>query len=556
MGSFLWFKGNCMLRIPIKPYTLLASLVFALVGGGAGYFAGSKIETVLHYSSNVQRLTMLSKDLIRRAELAVDYAYVTLTDFKSLGFESCSPADVARLEEVLLTRGAVRGVGLVGKDNQIGCTVPQAAFAVAKVRQWQESKFVPARNETVSLGHSGELMLVRVQHGDAHVIVATSFDTVLYDFLPVDFRDASSARISLTSGDVVAQFRGDSAPAPDSTAKVERHSFASTRYPLAIEIAVPESVLAGSGMDRTGQLAVAGALIGMLASILLAALFLKPRTARDDLLDALSSGQIIPYYQPIFSLNDGSLSGCEALVRWVRPDGSRVFLDRFIPLAESEGLIAQLTLNMVASCARDLGPLCREWRAFKLSVNLPPDLLLTREFIDALDAILVAGNLPHASVVLELTERQSIQDADAVRSTMALARSMGFRFALDDTGVGHNGLANVQSLPVDFIKIDKCFVDMIDKSQESASIVRMLVSLARDLAMKTVAEGVERLEQMEALKDLGVDEGQGYIVSPALPSAHFVKLAGTWLSQDAAQHRVIINSKPAGPAPGSMDRAA
>ena len=547
-----------MLRIPIKPYTLIASLVLALAGGVAGYLTGNKIETALHYSSNVQRVTTLTADLMRRAELAVDYAYVTLTEFKSLGFESCSSTDVAVLEELLLMRGAVRAVGLVKKDKEIGCAVPQAAFAVAKVRQWEESTFISARNESVSIGHSSELMLVRVRHGDAHVIAATSFDTVLYDFLPVDFRDASSARISLTNGDIVAQFTGESAPAPGSAAKVERHSFASTRYPLAIEIAVPEAVLAGSAMNQTGQLAVAGALIGMLATILLAALVLKPRTARDDLLEALSSGHIVPYFQPIFSLDDGSLSGCEALVRWIRPDGSRVVPDRFIPLAESEGLIARLTLNMVAACARELGPLCRQWQAFKLSVNLPPDLLLTRDFIDELNTMLLSENLPHASVVLELTERQSIQDTKAVKSTMAVARGMGFRFALDDTGVGHNGLANVQSLPVDYIKIDKCFVDLIDTSPESASIVRMLVSLARDLDMKTVAEGVERLEQMEALKELGVDEGQGYVVAPALPADQFAKLAGNWLIHDASRHKrgLCTDAEPKGWSSALTDRAA
>jgi EAL domain-containing protein (putative c-di-GMP-specific phosphodiesterase class I) len=139
-----------------------------------------------------------------------------------------------------------------------------------------------------------------------------------------------------------------------------------------------------------------------------------------------------------------------------------------------------------------------------------------------------------------------------------LARDLGFRFALDDTGVGHNGLSNVHSLPVDFIKIDKCFIDMIDKSPESASVVRMLVSLARDLSMKTVAEGIERVEQMTALRDLGVDEGQGYIAAPALAPDQFIDLAMEWFVLEVDRHvqAAPADAKRASKVGGMMNDAA
>jgi sensor c-di-GMP phosphodiesterase-like protein len=408
------------------------------------------------------------------------------------------------------------------------------------------------------IGHSGELLLVRTRQGNSHVLAATSLDTILYDFMPGDIRDFSMAKIALTGGDIVASFIGASAGHVDATGDVQRFVATSNRFPFAVEIAIPEHVLSSWGEGDTNRLAIAGGLIGLLASGLVAALVLRARTARDDLLDAISSGQIIPHYQPIFSLDNGGLSGCEALARWIRSDGSRIGPDRFIPLAESEGLVAHLTLHLATACARDLGPLCRDRPDFKLSINVPPDLLLTEEFIRALAAAFHKENLPLGNVVLELTERQSIQDLGAVKATMALARDLGFRFALDDTGVGHNGLSNVHSLPVDFIKIDKCFIDMIDKSPESASVVRMLVSLARDLSMKTVAEGIERVEQMTALRDLGVDEGQGYIAAPALAPDQFIDLAMEWFVLEVDRHvqAAPADAKRASKVGGMMNDAA
>lgn len=544
--------------IVIRPYSFIAAIALVLLGGLIGYGSGKKIEETLHYSGNLERANSLAVDLLRRTELTVDYAYITISDFAALGLGSCSTTTISEAETALLTRGAVRSVGVLNENDEFICTVPEAALPLAKAGAWEASTFLSARNDAVLIGHSGELLLVRTRQGNSHVLAATSLDTILYDFLPGDLRDFSMAKIVLTGGDIVANFIGASAGYVDATGEVQRFVAASNRFPLAVEIAIPEHVLSSWGEGDTNRLTIAGGLIGLLASGLMAALVLRARTARDELLEGISSGQIIPYYQPIFSLKSGSLSGCEALARWIRSDGSPIGPDRFIPLAESEGLVAHLTLHIATACARDLGPLCRDRPDFKLSINLPPDLLLTEEFIRALAAVFQRENLPLTNVVLELTERQSIQDVEAVKSTMALARVLGFRFALDDTGVGHNGLSNVHSLPVDFIKIDKCFIDMIDKSPVSASVIRMLVSLARDLSMKTVAEGIERVEQMAALRDLGVDEGQGYIAAPALAPDLFIELAMEWFTLEVDRHSQTApaDAKPASKVGVIMNLAA
>lgn len=514
-----------MPRIFLTPKRLIIALVLIALAGLAGFGAGLKLEETQRYSSNFARSNSLAMDLVRRAEMAADYAFITIYEVPDLA--ACGVAATQKAEATLLTRGAVRGVATLDETNQVRCAAPPMFLDIASQPKLDAVNFLPARNDTISLGHIGELLLVRLANNNEVIIAASSLGATIYDFLPADIRDVSLAEVSLSDGETVAEFKGD-AVFTDKAAEMHLFSASSNRYPLVSEIKIPETVLAGQRNGPFVWQSAACGLIGLLATGLLASLILQPRTARDDLLDAVAKGQIVPHYQPIFRLDTGQLSGCEALARWIKPDGTKVGPDRFIPVAEVEGLIGELTRQLVITCARDLATFCNQRPDFKLSINMPPDLLLTPDFVHELDQVFAAEGLPRRSVVFEVTERQSLKDAGAVRDVIALARTMGFRFALDDTGVGHNGLSNVQSLPVDFIKIDKCFVDMIDKTAESQSIVRMLVSLACELGIKTVAEGIESYEQMLKLREIGVDEGQGYLIAPALPPQQFFKLASDW----------------------------
>lgn len=516
-----------MLRIVKTPRRLMAALALVACAGLAGFGGGVKLEEAQRYSSNVARSNSLAMDLVRRAEMAADYALITIYELPDL--TACGAATTQQAEATLLTRGAVRGVATLNDRNQIRCAAPPMFLTVAPQTKLDAVNFLSARNDTISLGHIGELLLVRLSRNNEFIIAASSLGATIFDFLPADIRDVSLARASLSKGEIIAEFKGNAVSA-DKSAQMRLFSASSNRYPVVSEIEIPETVLAGQRDGPFTWQSAAGGLIGLLSAALLSALVLKGRTARDDLLDAVATGQIVPHYQPIFRLDTGQLSGCEALARWIKPDGTRVGPDRFIPVAEAEGLMGELTRQIVIMCARDMAAFCNQEPDFKLSINMPPDLLLTSDFVNELDQILAAEGLPRHSVVFEVTERQSLQDAGAIRDVIAVARTLGFRFALDDTGVGHNGLSNVQSLPVDFIKIDKCFVDMIDKSVESQSIVRMLVSLASELGIKTVAEGIESHGQMLKLQELGVHEGQGYLVAAALPPPQFFGLASDWIT--------------------------
>src|ERR1700680_1634029 len=173
---------------------------------------------------------------------------------------------------------------------------------------------------------------------------------------------------------------------------------------------------------------------------------------------------------------------------------------------------------------KELDPRLREDKHFKLSFNVVPRHLLSDGFVEKLREIVVGAKVSARQVVLEVTERSEMPDLAKAAAVVKELRELGFRVAMDDVGVGHSGLSQIKGLGVNTIKIDKFFVDTITEDGSAATIVQMLVRLARDLHMTVIAEGIETFEQVQALIACGVEEGQGYLVSPPLPFGKFDEL--------------------------------
>jgi EAL domain-containing protein (putative c-di-GMP-specific phosphodiesterase class I) len=196
----------------------------------------------------------------------------------------------------------------------------------------------------------------------------------------------------------------------------------------------------------------------------------------------------------------------------------------FIPLAESSGRIEPMTWQILSAALKDLYPRLREDKHFKLSFNVVPRHLLSDGFVEKLRGTVLAAKVSARQIVLEVTERNELPDLAKAAAVVRELRELGFRVAMDDVGVGHSGLSQIKGLGANIIKIDKFFVDTITEDGSAIAIVEMLVRLARDLKMTVIAEGIETPEQVRALIECGVEEGQGYIVSPPLPFAKFDEL--------------------------------
>jgi EAL domain-containing protein (putative c-di-GMP-specific phosphodiesterase class I) len=238
----------------------------------------------------------------------------------------------------------------------------------------------------------------------------------------------------------------------------------------------------------------------------------------------LARGEFTPYFQPIFDLRTGEIKGCEILARWLRADGSVIPPMNFIPLAETSGRIEAMTWQILGRALADLQSQLRTDKEFKLSLNVVPKHLLSPGFIEKLRSTVAAARVSARQIVVEITERDELDDLSRAAAVVGELRDYGFRVAIDDVGVGHSGLSRLKGLGANTIKIDKFFVDTITVDASTTTIVEMLVALARDFHMSVVAEGIESEEQVHALISCGVEEGQGYLVAAPLPFTKFAEL--------------------------------
>ncbi|MCW2599542.1 MAG: hypothetical protein JWM02_1371 [Frankiales bacterium] len=227
--------------------------------------------------------------------------------------------------------------------------------------------------------------------------------------------------------------------------------------------------------------------------------------------EALSSGAIGVAFQPKFHTHTMQITGVEALARWTHPALGAIRPDEFIPLAEASGLMGPLT----SSVLRQALTACKGWQRrggrIGVAVNVSAHTVLDPGFVTEVAALLTSTNTAPDLLTLELTEGVLVEDPKLAAERMAEIRALGVKLSVDDFGTGYSSLTYLKGLPMDEVKIDKGFVDDIVDDSGDRSVVRAVVDIAHTLGLRVVAEGVEQEEQHRVLRDLGVDEVQGYL---------------------------------------------
>jgi EAL domain-containing protein (putative c-di-GMP-specific phosphodiesterase class I) len=226
----------------------------------------------------------------------------------------------------------------------------------------------------------------------------------------------------------------------------------------------------------------------------------------------------------VVDIRSGQLRGAEVLVRWRKPDGSLVLPGSFIPLAESSGLIQEMTRQLMRKVCVEAGPAIGRRPGLKISFNFAGKLFGDEAIVNDVRKIFSKSPIKLSQVVLEVTERDPIENLTQARQVIAALQGLGVRIAIDDVGTGHSGLSYMLKLGVDIIKIDKMFVDAIGTDRNSTTIVETLVDLAHNMRMDVVAEGVENFEQVMHLREVGIRSAQGYVFAPPLPGSAFLEL--------------------------------
>ncbi len=259
--------------------------------------------------------------------------------------------------------------------------------------------------------------------------------------------------------------------------------------------------------------------------------------------------QFEPFVQPIIDLATGRCAGGEILMRWQHPQRGILAPSEFIEEAERTGLIVPMSDTVMARASHRLASLAREHPELYFSFNVTPLQLRQAGFVQRLDELFNDDALPRNKVLLELTEREFVDgDAGQVLQSLHVA---GWRMAIDDFGTGHSSLASLEQLAIDRIKIDRAFVRTIDDQTVNRPVLDAIITLAGQLGVPLIAEGVETRSQWDYLAARGVRHAQGFLMARPMPIAAFRE----WLVERSAE-LVPSAASADGARPGSPDWAA
>ncbi len=249
------------------------------------------------------------------------------------------------------------------------------------------------------------------------------------------------------------------------------------------------------------------------------ALALNRLALETSLRQAIDNEEFITYYQPVVDLSSRRIVGLEALVRWQHPRLGLLAPSEFLGLAEDTGLILDISASVMRSACLQT----RQWqleglRDLRIAVNVSARQFRQKDFIDRILQILTDANLSPASLELELTETSIMENAESAAEILTEIRKLGVRVAIDDFGTGYSSLSYLKKFPVDTLKVDRSFVNGATTHKDDAALVTAIVTLAQDLRLKVVAEGIETEEELNFLRRLNCDEGQGYFFAKPQPA--------------------------------------
>ncbi|MEI6492473.1 MAG: EAL domain-containing protein [Verrucomicrobiota bacterium] len=252
-----------------------------------------------------------------------------------------------------------------------------------------------------------------------------------------------------------------------------------------------------------------------------------------ELREAARLRQVIAHYQPILNLQTGKCAGMEVLMRWQHPKRGLVPPLAFIPEAERTGVITELTECMMVRALEDLVPVFKAFPYLHAAINIPVQTLTNPSFPAHVDR-LIKGRISYKNISFELTESTSL--TDSALGQLRVMKDLGIRLAVDDFGTGYSNLRYLSLFPFDFLKVDKAFVDGITNESKSSGLVDQIVSIGRACGLELIAEGIEHPAQVDYLRNLGVEYGQGFFFAKPMPIHELIE----WVTKNAEGEKCLL----------------
>ncbi|MEM9633397.1 MAG: EAL domain-containing protein [Pseudomonadota bacterium] len=482
---------------------------------------------------------------IRRAEEAISTTVSLLQRLDRDDIQTCSAEDRVIFEKQIVEHGMVDAIGLADASGQRMCIIPDRELAgkiiLPPVREdgplvgigMLDRDFLGARAAVISWDLKDQTRLF------AEVTPAV----IALDPGPEYLRSYRRTELRLGNNLLWYNVGGYNSEGSDPEGMLTAE-VSSELYPLVANVTAPVSAAKHAVQDLKVVATAACAGIAVLFVAIGVWMSWRPESeANDEFVAAIRNGEFIPFYQPVMDIESQRLRGCEVLMRWRRPNGMIVSPGQFMAYAENNGHIFDMTRHMMKVSSEEVGELYGENPDLKLSINLFAGHFLDREVIADIRSIFEKSDISFQQIVVEVTERHPLEDMELARKIIAELQALGVRVALDDVGTGHGGMAYLQKLGVDIIKIDKMFIDSISSDDSSTTIVDSMVELADNLGMGIIAEGVEQEEQIERLLELGVTAAQGYYFAKPMPADEFIEFAER--TEEEARERARLAAEAA-----------
>ncbi len=270
--------------------------------------------------------------------------------------------------------------------------------------------------------------------------------------------------------------------------------------------------------------------------------FLERVRYENDLRHALDRKELTMSYQPLIDIQDGSLLGFEALLRWHHSEIGNIPPNKFIPIAEESGLIVPITVWILEETTRQLAvwqKINPAYRDLIVSVNISGKHLSNDDLITDVENALAKSGIDAATLKLEITESTAMENAEHTIDMLNRLKLLGIQLSIDDFGTGYSSLSYLHRLPFDTLKIDRSFVYSVGENGENSEILQTIISLAKNLKKKVIAEGIETDSQLRLLQNLGCDYGQGYLLARPQTKENaekFLYERKTWLPELAKEN--------------------
>ena len=518
----------------------------AAIGGSA---ALSYRQTRLAAIGAMEEKTGLWAEAISRI---VNGAHSKLQLLDQTTQEASPPQTAAALRRLVLESTIFREAWLV-KDGQLVCSDIGALAAPS-----------PMDPALCQLGPAGEIRLLpRPGHEDSADAIVINYNPgknyffglsiptqTIGELMRYGDRKSDHAVFFMRQDGVVLDRSVNTGVSASPPAKVPPSGFSETKNELAYSRVVPGynyAVVAvfpkaslrslwGRSLPLYGGLALVLALCFFLVAWMANA---QTLSLESELREAARLRQIIAHYQPILDLQTGKCVGVEVLMRWQHPKRGLVPPLAFIPEAERTGVITELTECIMARALEELAPVFKGFPHFHAAINIPVQTLMNPSFLVHVDR-LIKGRFSYKNISFELTESTSL--TDSVLGQLRVMKDLGIRLAVDDFGTGYSNLRYLSLFSFDFLKVDKAFVDGITNDSKRSGLVDQIVSIGRTCGMALIAEGIEHPVQVEYLRNLGVEFGQGFLFAAPMP----VQELKEWLSCNAAGEKYPLLSVPAG----------